>query len=500
MNGLTIRIVIAWAFLLCSVGSFANNHTIDFNATCIEVQQLIFDYKLKEANALLLREAEHHPDNVVVDYLEVVSDMLNFVTHESETNFQKFETTRAHAVDRISASADHLKGRDFLLEEVYFYSSIVKGKKGQQIAAANDVRHAYNHGTKSLEKHPDFLPAYKTIGLLNSGFGSLPSNYQKLMQWMGYETSMDKGIKSIKKFIDSDDDTPEWLVLKREAKFYLAAIHLYLKNDKQKAWTMVEEITTDYRTNLLSAFARINFADKCKKNEVIINTMAYHESHPGKESIPFLWFMMGKAKLQRLDTNAHVYLLRFIKEQSGPSYVKSCYQKLAWHSLVHEQQSDYNKYLDLCKTRGNKSLEEDEQAYKASTSGVAPNQSLLKARLLYDGGYYDKALDLIRPLQGKDFETDEEKAEYFYRKGRIYEAVGNGKLAIAFYKGCIERGKDLSLYYASYSALYIAQIYEAQKQFDMAKEYYLTATSFSANKEYKRSLEHRAKNGLERIK
>ncbi len=500
MIGLTIRVIVAWTFVLCALNTFASDLTINFNAQSVEVQQLIFDYKLPEANKLLEAEAVHTPDNVVVNYLQVVSDMLNYVTLETEANFEQFEQSKQTAIERINTCSDDLEAKYFLLEEVYFYSSIVRGKKGQQIAAANDVRHAYNNGKKSLARHPNYLPAHKTLGLLNSGFGSLPSNYQKLMQWMGYETSMDQGIKSIETFIKSKDDRPEWVAIKREAQFYLAAIQLYLKNDKTKAWNMVSEITADYKTNLLSSFALINFADKCKKNDVIINIMNHHEANPGEANIPFLWFMMGKAKLQRLDSDADTYLKRFIKQQSGPSYVKSCHQKLAWHYLVHGEPDDYNKHLGLCRTEGSKSLEEDEQAYKASTSGKKPNHKLLKARLLYDGGYYSDALKLIRPLQGKDFESTEDRAEYFYRKGRVYEALEKPELAIAFYKGCIECGKDLSTYYASYSALYIAQIFEDLNQLSDAKTYYTMATSFTANKEYKRSLEHRAKNGLERIK
>jgi len=63
----------------------------------------------------------------------------------------------------------------------------------------------------------------------------------------------------------------------------------------------------------------------------------------------------------------------------------------------------------------------------------------------------------------------------------------------------MEEGKDLPQYYASYAALYLAELYERNGETADAVKYFKLSMHFDANKEYKKSIEHRAKNGLERI-
>ena len=466
---------------------------IDFNETCLAAQQSIYQLKLGEALVLLKSAHTKDPENVAVDYLMVVKSMLSYVTNETSNAYVRFDSVKNAAINRISSGEKAEGYRDFLLEEIYFYSSVVNGKRGNTLAAALDVRKSYNLGMGVIENHPQFYPAKKTIGLLHSGFGSLPNNYQKLVQFFGYGSSMDNGIKMLQDFINVKKGRPEWTLMQKEAQFYVASIHLHLKNDKTTAWNLADSLTKDYASNPLSGFARVHFADKCRRNDEIIKVVQKIPTAKPYGSIPFLQFMLGKAKLNRLDNDADESLLQYLNDYDGMNYVKSCYQKLSWDALIKGDEKSYNKYLALIKTKGNTNLEEDDQAFKYAQSGIKPNVTLLKTRLLFDGGYYNKALEIIRPQQAANFNTVLLKTEYFYRKGRVYDALNNSKLAEAFYLEAMREGEFLPQYYASYAALYLAELHEKLGNDSKAKLYFYKAMSFSANKEYKKSIEHRAK-------
>lgn len=472
---------------------------IDFNPSCLSAQEAIYELRLKDANAHLTVARKNQPHNVAVDYLLVVKSMLSYITNESSDSYVTFDSLKNAAIHRISGCAETQGYRDFLLEEVYFYSSVVNGKRGNTLSAANDVRNCYKLGTKVIDTYPNFHAAKKTIGLLSSGFGSLPNNYQKLVQFFGYESSVDHGLKALNEFIQAKDSPKEWALMKREAQFYVASIHLYLQNDKITSWAMIDSLTSNYKSNPLSAFARVNFADKCGRNDEIIRVIQQTPNTKNYGSIPFLQFMMGKAKLNRLDSDADQYLLQYVTNYKGNNYVKSCYQKLSWFALLQDDNKKYTEYITLVKTKGNTSLEEDEQAYKNAQSGIKLDTNLLKTRLLFDGGYYQKALAVIRHKKVVDFNTVLQKTEYFYRKGRVYDALSNTKLAEAFYLEAMREGADLPQYYASYAALYLAELYERTGDTVKAAAYFEKSMSFNANKEYKKSIEHRAKNGLSRI-
>ena len=485
--------------LCCASSQVLGANTIAFSENCIEAQKALFKFKLDHAEKHLEAESRTNPNNAVVDYLMVMHSMLSYTTNETKQGFTTFDSLKEIAIKNISAAPEEDGTKDFLLEEVYFYSSVVNGKKGNNIAAANDVRNCYKYGTLVLKNHPDYVAAKKTLGLLKSGFGSLPTNYQKLVQFFGFESSMVKGLEDLNSFITTKSDRQEWIIMKKEAQFFVASIHLYLKNDKTKAWTLIDSLTQDHAQNPLSRFARVNFADKCRKNDEIIRVITQAQKSTPDQDIPFLSFMLGKAKLNRLDPDADSYLLQYLDQYQGGSYVKSCYQKLCWHAVIQGHDNKYATYLNELKDNGNTELEVDEQAQKFAVQNKTPNSVLLQTRLLFDGGYYTKALKIIRPNNAGDFEKGLVRTEYFYRKGRIYDALHQSKLAEAFYLEAMQEGNLLSQYYASYATLYLAEMYERNGDSINAKKYFKLSMSYDANKEYKKSIEHRAKNGLDRI-
>ncbi|MBI1306769.1 MAG: hypothetical protein GC181_09160 [Bacteroidetes bacterium] len=471
---------------------------VDFNDRCLQAQEKLYYLKLKEARALIDLEKKSNPDNLIPSYLDVIHDLLKVLTEESSESFRNFHATASKSKSAIGRYTGKDGWDDFFREEIHFYTSVVYGKSGNAITAANEVRLSYKAGEKLIKEHPDFLPAYKTLGLIHAGFGNLPATYRKLVSMLGYSGTTDKGISELEKFTKASPQKG-WSWMQQEAKLYLTAIHLYLKNDQETAWKMTETITKDYHHNPLMVFVRANFADKCKYNDDLITTILSVPKGDPYEPIPFLDFLIGTAKLQRLDADASVYLERFIRENKGSSYVKSCYQKLAWNALIKGDNTAYDSYMQKLKSHGSLFLEEDQQAEMEAERSGRPDARLLKSRLLFDGGYYTKALSIVRPLQAEDFDSKLLKTEYCYRKARIYDETKENDLAELFYKATIENGSDLTVYYASYAALYLGELYERTGKKTEARSYFTKATSFKNNKEYKNSVEHRAKAGLQRL-
>ncbi|HLP20279.1 MAG TPA: hypothetical protein VK174_08260, partial [Chitinophagales bacterium] len=141
----------------------------------------------------------------------------------------------------------------------------------------------------------------------------------------------------------------------------------------------------------------------------------------------------------------------------------------------------------------------DKQALKEATAGIMPNISLLRARLLFDGGYYERAATEMNKISENGFKTVEEQTEYFYRTGRIYDEWNKKDSALALYSKAIEKGKDLPRYFAANSAFETGKIYEQRGNKEKATEFYNLCLSFE-NHEYKNGLDQKAKAGLNRLK
>jgi tetratricopeptide (TPR) repeat protein len=88
--------------------------------------------------------------------------------------------------------------------------------------------------------------------------------------------------------------------------------------------------------------------------------------------------------------------------------------------------------------------------------------------------------------------------EFNYRMGRIYDLSSKFDQALKHYQVAIDLGKNQPYSFAANSALRSGIIYEKNKNFVRAKQFYTLAISMKDH-DYENSIENRAKEGLKRI-
>ncbi|MCB0689857.1 MAG: tetratricopeptide repeat protein, partial [Saprospiraceae bacterium] len=206
----------------------------------------------------------------------------------------------------------------------------------------------------------------------------------------------------------------------------------------------------------------------------------------------------GVARLNRLEKGADRYLSRFLRETRGLHYIKEAYQKLAWHELVHDHPERYLKYMEACKVHGASVVDEDITALYEARLNRVPDKHLLRARILFDGGYYEKAKDYLEFSAPKQYAQPESQLEYLYRLGRVYHALSDYQRALDYYARTIEMGRYEGYYFACNAALMSGNIYEKTGAYEQAKEFFNMALDIKPD-EYRSSLHQKAKAGLNRL-
>jgi tetratricopeptide (TPR) repeat protein len=211
----------------------------------------------------------------------------------------------------------------------------------------------------------------------------------------------------------------------------------------------------------------------------------------------YLDYLTGLAMLNRLDDDAAKYFLRFTVNFKGSNYVKSAYQKLGWFWLLKGEEQKYREYMQKVKLYGDDFTDGDKLALSEAESEVSPNICLLKARLLFDGGYYSLS-DSVLNSPYCFLESEKDEIEFPYRKGRIMHALGCHEEALIWYDEAISAGRQERYYFAANAALQAATICESSGNMELAEEYYKSCLHMK-NKEYKNSISQKAKAGLNRI-
>jgi tetratricopeptide (TPR) repeat protein len=148
-------------------------------------------------------------------------------------------------------------------------------------------------------------------------------------------------------------------------------------------------------------------------------------------------------------------------------------------------------------TSGNIETDADKQAQKEAESGKWPNQVLLRARLLNDGGYYTQALQELSTRKPSSFPEAADQLEFEYRSGRIYDDLGREAEAVAAYQEALSMGKNRKEYYGARAALQLGYIYEKRGDKKNALVYFKMILDMRAH-DYKNALDQKAKAGIER--
>ena len=468
-----------------------------FNANSEAAYQAIFDLRFNDARKYIRDEKVINPQNGIPVLLENYIDFLFLLTSENKIEYEKFKSKKSDRIDLIKKNDQNSPYYLFAQAEIYLQSGMIKAKFGDYMSSTYDFKKAKDLLTDNNEKYKDFLPNQKSLGLIEVIFGAIPSNMKGIASALGIKGNITTGKKQLErfrvqiannKFSYYNDEivflicfTDLDVIQTRNSYSYLSPL-LNSMNDKSLLKVYLQGYTA-FRTG--HADAAIKYIEAAPKASQYAD-------------VPLMNYLLGNAKLCRMDSDANFYLSKFAKETLSSNYIKDTYQKLAYYYLLRNNLSQYNYYITLVRTKGSLTNEKDKQALKEANE-VKPNIILLKARLNFDGGNYTSALVHLKTIQVNDLKNVRDKIELYYRYGRIYDMMNDFDSSLLNYQRAINLGKNQTYYFAANSAFKSGNIYEYIKDYKKAADYYNMALQMR-NHEYQNGIDTQAKEGLRRLK
>jgi tetratricopeptide (TPR) repeat protein len=467
-----------------------------YNANCIEAYKAILSLKMPEAKALIQKEKQQDPANGIIVLLENYVDYFSLLTSESKDEYDKLIDNRA---TRISALEENDKNSPYYLfsqAEVYLQWATLKTKFGDYLSGALDAKKAGNLLKENAKKFPDFLPNEKSLGVVNFIFGSIPASIKGVARFLGISGDVATGLKQLED-VRAALPKSKYNFYYDEVVFFLCTIEIDAQHDNKAYPKLIGYLDGFDKNSLLKAALQGHIAAKTGHNDEAI---AYFEASP-KGSLYANWpsidYQLGNCKLNRLDNDTPVYLEKYVNEFKGINYIKDTYLKLAYYYLVQNNETKYRSYINQVKTKGFSVDEKDRQALNEAND-ARPDLDLLKARLFFDGGYYEKAQALLEAKDVNKLTMMRDKIEYYYRLGRIYDKQNKAAEALLNYQRAINIDKTSRYYFAANAALNMGRICEEKHDFKKAAEYY-NETIDMKDHDQKGSLDNEAKAGLKRV-
>ena len=468
-----------------------------FNDNCIKAYDDILSMRLNEGQALLEVEKKTNPSNAIPIFLENYIDFLKVLTTETR---EGFEELKQHKVERIELLQKEDKGSPYYLycqAEINLQSCINRFKFQEFVSGAYELQKAYKQLEENQKKFPEFLPNQKSLGLLYALIGMVPDNYKWALSTIGLKGNVQQGMVMLEKLKDKLPNS-SYAQFQNETIFFLSMVQMSVENLDDIYGKVIKNTSTISNNNLMNVYIRSVAAIRTGHSDDAISYLNSRPKSTGYAPFYYLDYLMGLAKLSRMDANANEPFDYYIKNYTGSFNVKDSYLKLAWFYLLNGDVNKYKAYIAACKIRGQAISEKDKEALNQANNTFIPNAILLKARLYFDGGYYDRALALLKDKKPENFNVYKEKLELTYRLGRVNDALGKFDQAIQFYTSTISSGIEYPYYFAANSSLLLGYIFENRKQYDKAKYYYSLSMKMK-NQEYKNSIETKAKAGLKRL-
>ncbi len=482
---------------LCLIAKPAMGQYFEFSPLAVKAYEQTMEWRLEAAALSLAQLKEQEPENFLSYYLEDYLDFFRVYTSRDELVYQRLKINRKTRLDILRKGNPNSPYYLYTQANIRLHWAMLQLEFEDYLGGFTNVSKAYKLLEENSALFPDFLPNLKDLGILHALIGAIPDNYQwgvKLLS--GLEGNLDLGRQEIETVIKESQRKD--FIFEKETLIVYAFLLIFLEQESEKAWEVLQSGALDANSSPLDAYVLASAAMRSQRND---KALGFLKSAPPSEAFIdfyYLDFMQGLVYLRALDFRCDEYFFNYLQRSNSEDFRKEAWQKLGWSAFLQGKPERYEKYMKLVLDRGQKRTGGDKSAQEEAVSGATPIPALLRARLLFDGGYF---LEAKKELEGFSLEPDTPASvqlEYHYRMGRILHGMKDYTRALQTYQMVIGEGADQPYYYACNAALQAGLIQEQLGNTSQARHFFEKCLDLKP-REHKNSLHQEAKAGLARL-
>jgi tetratricopeptide (TPR) repeat protein len=429
-----------------------------------------------------------NPDPAAL-YLDHLAVTVGLLTDSPDLSYSEYRDLEEKHLVAAGALDPELPFQLFVLSEIRLQAALVRLKFSDHLSALWTLRQAFLLARKNNAKFPDFIPSYKTLGLLEVAFGHTPEQYHWLLRILGMQTDAGAGMAALQRSGRADD--PVGL----ESRLLGALVHAYLMSDPEAALRPSAELLLRFPGSPLLCYVFASVAMKNAQSEAAFGALP-PPGDPGYRLLPPLHYLSGEIHLQKREYDtAKAEYDRFLAAHRGRNLVKDAHFKAAMSLWLSGREADARARLRFADGQGERSAEVDKNADNSIRSGLLPHPVLLQARYSTDGGYYRDAEQSLLSIEPGQLQRLEDQTEYHYRLGRLRHRQGHLDLAVDLYLRTIELQGPHTWYLAPNACLQLGYIYAGRGEKEQARRYFRQAAVYKDHP-YVDSIRSKSRNAL----
>lgn len=472
--------------------------TLRFTAPAIAAYQQINRLELASAHAALQTLSRTDKENRIIDFLQFELDFLSAMVTERPEIIDQFQRSSQQRINRVRQIRSDAPWRGHCLGEMYMMRGILAYKRRDYLNAASDIRKGHQAIQSGLKQFPRFLPARRDQAILSILIGTVPDRYQWAVEWLsGIEGQSAAGYKTLQQVRRTFVKQGHFLAT--ETVFLEALLAAQVIGNRPEGYALVQSMYEKDPRHPFILFLYSSLAQESGQNNETIRLLTHRLPNPQQIPFPYLDYLLGKAHLYVLDLGgAEVAIHSFLDHWAGTTNRADALQKLAWCALLKGNTSEYTRLMHQCRQIEGGVSEGDKQAQLDALLGYIPHVELLQARLLFDGGYLDRAGRTLEQIDPATLEREIDQLEYHYRAGRIAQSSGEPEKAIRAFKKCWSEGQGSIYHVACASALQLGHLFLEMGDRDAARMWFVRCLEEDPDR-YRDGLHQKAKAGLMKV-
>lgn len=455
------------------------------------MQRLAVELRLDEAEKKLKDIRNQDPDNL---YLDLLSGRILFFRSyipDNKKQYDKYEEQFDEHLKSVQKGSDKEVITHIASSELYLIKAFLEMRYGSSWGTAWNGYMAWSELETVIEQSPDHPLVQYGNGLLQATVGSLPENFQFFTRLIGMKGSVLEGLNLMDSAVKNE-------VVRNNGVFYEEFAYMYclvrfqLLDDSS---TLLSEYDVDVKGSSFFLYMQTLQLLQRGENDKAVSILTARPTGNGRIAHPFMDLMTGKVLLNRQDPRAGDWFQKYLDGYKGKNHIKAVHRYLFWHFSflgANEKAARQRQLAVSSATSSSKDLQAKEDLEDDMPL------FLIRARLLFDGGYDVQAKTLLNdPSSLMQASSPIERTEYYYRRGRINYRLGLFSEAQLDFKRAVEYCTE-ERYNCANSWLYLGFIAEKKQNSKKAKECYeevLKQSGFA----YFEGLQQKAKSGLERL-
>ncbi|MBK3516030.1 hypothetical protein [Carboxylicivirga marina] len=417
-----------------------------------ELQQT---YHTPEADILSLISARSEA-SLQDEYLRLYGLFIAYQVNEREL----FANTFHKDIDQFEVQFDVSDRQQLMLVTLLIQQSLLHWNSGSNTDGARSFYKAHRLFRRiNAESYPNEYQKLQAI--FNVFLSQIPVNYQFWASLFGLEGDLNKGLSEMKQYAQTNINNQEAQVL------YSYCLLKFGNARKKETILLIQQ-----SQNNASPILNFVLASLAVKNRMGQDGLDFMESIEAKQfdSFPLLQYQHARVKLNQLDTNSYNALQSFLSNYSGNSFKTDAMMRQAWYFHIQHDNQKRDSLIQIIHQQTKLPTTNDRQAAKEVAQLKSVPVDLLKARLLYDGGFYNGAHQLLSTIDPNELESFY-LAEFFYRLAKIDVELNKHLEAIQSFDKVIEVTQNDTRYIGPYAAIEAAKIMLSQNNMHRCRFY-----------------------------